>query len=69
MKLNENQNFLLFTIGAASLAASFAFGNTETQPGNGPAPVAALHPPRVVDIAAQNTQNPPNKYSGVLIRI
>ncbi len=59
MKLNDNQNFLLFTIGAASLAASFAFGNTETQPGNGREPVAALSAQSVVYFPAQYTLNAP----------
>jgi hypothetical protein len=59
MKLNDTQHFLLVTIGAASLAASFAFGNTETQPGASQEPVAALSAQSVVYFPAQYTLSAP----------
>lgn len=59
MKLNDNQNFLLFTIGAASLAASFAFGNTQPQPSASQKPVAAPIAEKVVYFPAQYTLNAP----------
>jgi hypothetical protein len=59
MKLNDTQHFLLVTIGAASLAASFAFGNTEPQSGASREPVAAPSAESVVYFPAQYTLNAP----------
>jgi hypothetical protein len=59
MKLNDTQHFLLVTIGAASLAASFAFGKTETQPSASRKPADALSAERVVYFPAQYTLNAP----------
>jgi hypothetical protein len=59
MKLTDTQHFLLVTIGAASLAASFAFGNTESQPSASQKPVAAPTAERVVYFPTQYTLNAP----------
>jgi hypothetical protein len=58
MKLNETQHLLLIMIGAASLAASFAFGNTDST-GAGQEPVIAPSAESVVYFPAQYTLNAP----------
>jgi hypothetical protein len=59
MKLNDTQHSLLIFIGAASLAASFAFGNTDTQSGASQQPLAAPSAESVVYFPAQYTLNAP----------
>ena len=59
MKLNDTQRFMLVTIGAASLVASFAFGNTEPQSGAMRKPVAASDAQSVVYFPAQYALNAP----------